>query len=209
MSSLAASSFGNPPAGYISPSFPSLLWTADDRANGALLYYTKDIVRFTIFWTLILVGGMYGAVGLIAGYSHRRITGGVGILAIYLLLGALHAILGGTFSGLMYVEYARVENARSCDNKATGLTNLQNRRYLQGCPDRDEYLDSACIRSRTGPVPAMRSICGTIQADIGYRHPARRWMDRLYPSAASIRYRGPAAYCHVIRYLVEHPDICC
>ncbi|AEY98003.1 FAFR319Wp [Eremothecium gossypii FDAG1] len=101
MSSLAASSFGNPPAGYVSPSFPSLLWTADDRANGALLYYTKDIVRFTIFWTLILVGGMYGAVGLIAGYSHRRITGGVGILAIYLLLGALHAILGGTFSGLI------------------------------------------------------------------------------------------------------------
>ncbi|KAG9004021.1 hypothetical protein FRB94_002730 [Tulasnella sp. JGI-2019a] len=64
-----------PPPGYVVPSFPSLynpgreLGDSDGLTKGAYyLYYSKDIYRFCLYWTLILyvplffLCGLYGAV---------------------------------------------------------------------------------------------------------------------------------------------------
>lgn len=92
----------NTPLGYVTPKFPSLYWPINnDKFNVSYLYYTKDIWKFTLYWSLILFCAVYGASGLIAGYSHRTPTGRLWIIALYLLIGGIQGFLSGTAGGFM------------------------------------------------------------------------------------------------------------
>jgi hypothetical protein len=53
------------PPGYTTPNFPSLYWPLPIGASRSFyLYEPGDIVRFTVYWTLILVGGIHLIVAL-------------------------------------------------------------------------------------------------------------------------------------------------
>ena len=96
---------GDVPLGYVTPSFPSLYWPLNnEKFSLSYLYYTSDIWRFTVYWTLIFFAGFYGSAGLIASYSHRKTAGGIWIMFFYLVAGGIQAIASGTVVGLLYVE---------------------------------------------------------------------------------------------------------
>ena len=48
------------PLGYTTPPFPSLYWPLPAGATQSFyLYRPDDIFRFTVYWTLLLVGGIH------------------------------------------------------------------------------------------------------------------------------------------------------
>ncbi|KAH3900910.1 May24p SCDLUD_002370, partial [Saccharomycodes ludwigii] len=91
------------PVGYVTPSFPSLYWPINNKKyTVSYLYYTEDIWKFTLYWTLIFFAGFYLAAGIIAVISHRR-SFWVGLVwvIIYLLVGGCQALISGTCIGLL------------------------------------------------------------------------------------------------------------
>jgi hypothetical protein len=48
------------PHGYVTPSWPSLYWPIRPAPDAPkYLYYTSDIWRFTLYWTLLSVGAVH------------------------------------------------------------------------------------------------------------------------------------------------------
>ncbi|SCU97779.1 LAMI_0F11342g1_1 [Lachancea mirantina] len=93
---------GDVPIGYTTPSFPSLYWPINNKKYTlSYLYYTTDIWKFTVFWTLILFVAFYASAGLLASYSHRKVAGGLWILAFYIFIGGVQALASGTVVGLL------------------------------------------------------------------------------------------------------------
>ncbi|CAR24704.1 hypothetical protein ACU8KH_04576 [Lachancea thermotolerans] len=93
---------GDVPIGYTTPKFPSLFWPINNkRYTLSYLYYTNDIWKFTVFWTLILFMGFYTAAGLWASISHRKKASGLWIMAFYILVGGFQALAAGTVTGLI------------------------------------------------------------------------------------------------------------
>lgn len=91
------------PLAYTTPTFPSLCWPINNE-NAVFLYHVKDIWLFTVYWSLILLGILYLASGIIASFTTRTYVGGLWILMVYLLIGAFHGLTVGTAVGLMYVK---------------------------------------------------------------------------------------------------------
>lgn len=107
----------NVPIGYIVPSFPSLFWPIGPSRSSYLnsfLYYSWDIWRFTVFWSLLLSGSLYGIVGLMAAassfmnkYRHNLEFGASGlatcifIIILYVFAGLLKGFIGGTIIGII------------------------------------------------------------------------------------------------------------
>ncbi|ODQ56700.1 hypothetical protein WICANDRAFT_37073, partial [Wickerhamomyces anomalus NRRL Y-366-8] len=90
------------PVGYSTPKFPSLYWPVNNKMyTVSYLYYTYDIWKFTIFWSLIFFIGFYGAAGLWAALVHRKLAGGCWILGFYVLIGGVQGIISGTVVGLV------------------------------------------------------------------------------------------------------------
>ncbi|GMG19743.1 unnamed protein product [Ambrosiozyma monospora] len=59
--------------GYEVPHFPSLVWpTVNGRAQYNYLYYTRDIWKFTVSWSMIFMIGFYAMAALIAMYSQNK-----------------------------------------------------------------------------------------------------------------------------------------
>ncbi|RLV95997.1 Uncharacterized protein JA1_000655 [Spathaspora sp. JA1] len=108
----------NTPIGYSTPPFPSLFWPLGPTKAAyqqAFLYYTIDIWKFTVWWTLILFGGLYTIVGIIAAISsilnkprnQSKITGGLEIIFVitmifcYLLIGLTRGFCSGAVVGII------------------------------------------------------------------------------------------------------------
>lgn len=109
----------NVPVGYTTPPFPSLYWPSyplSSNFESLILYYSFDIWKFTVFWSLILFGGFYLAAGILAvfnhvhnGYRHgiaksmlkETIAGCLFLLAFYLLIGLTQGFISGAVIGVL------------------------------------------------------------------------------------------------------------
>lgn len=95
----------HPPADYRTPRFPSLYNPSQDfhtKVPVRYLFYSQDVFRFTLYWTLIFYAATYGLCGLWAGITagfrsrrtKRRVL--VGFLAMFpfLFFGTMAAVVG-------------------------------------------------------------------------------------------------------------------
>ncbi|KAG8985039.1 hypothetical protein FRB90_004975, partial [Tulasnella sp. 427] len=96
-----------PPPNYTTPKFPSLYDPTNELASGDnaeslpgvyYLYYSTDIYRFCLYWTLILYTPMYLLCGLHGLFVHlitKRTVNKVALLAplVYLFFGMLFGVL--------------------------------------------------------------------------------------------------------------------
>jgi hypothetical protein len=74
---------------------------------GNYLYYSADIWRFTLLWTLIIFGIFYMATAAVAVGMHvgrgKRSYKWVWIIPVgYAAIAGVEALLAGSFIGLMY-----------------------------------------------------------------------------------------------------------
>lgn len=81
-----------------------------------MLYYTNDIWKFTAFWSIILMAGIYSAAGLIAIFTHnirpqKKVLHGtikfnllLWIFGIYLFVGSCQGFITGSLIGVLISE---------------------------------------------------------------------------------------------------------
>lgn len=101
------------PLDYVTPDFPSLYWPFDVKPGAAqYLYFTKDIWRFTLFWTLTFYGAVHTA-ALFTGLANRvplqlkqaglnfngKLTFGLSVA--YIAVAAFQGLLAGTCIGFL------------------------------------------------------------------------------------------------------------
>lgn len=92
------------PFDYETPSFPSLfpLTGPSTRIDAKYLFYTGDIWRFTLYWTMLFYIGAHLTVALIAvanQWRNWKIVWGAPVL--YSVISGLHALMAGSVVGLM------------------------------------------------------------------------------------------------------------
>jgi cytochrome b561 len=89
------------PPGYTTPNFPSLYWPLPIGASRSFyLYEPGDIVRFTVYWTLILVGGIHLIVALWACIIQWRNWKLIWIApALFVIIGGIEALVSGAIVG--------------------------------------------------------------------------------------------------------------
>jgi hypothetical protein len=89
------------PPGYTTPDFPSLYWPLPvGVARSHYLYQPADILRFTVYWTLLLVGGIHLIVALWACAIQWRNWKLVWIApVVFVLMGGIEALLSGAIVG--------------------------------------------------------------------------------------------------------------
>lgn len=94
------------PINYQTPGFPSLYDPLPSHHKEAYyLYYTKDIWRFTLFWTLIFYGATHLTVAGCASLTHCRNWSVIWLVPLlYTFIAGLEALLSGSIVGLMSVE---------------------------------------------------------------------------------------------------------
>lgn len=97
------------PINYVTPPFPSLYDPFPGRDNVAFyLYHTRDIWRFTLYWTLIFYISCHLAVAacsLIMQGRNWKIC--LGIPIIYAAIGGIEAVVAGSIVGGMYVTVSQ------------------------------------------------------------------------------------------------------
>jgi hypothetical protein len=87
------------PPNYTSPPFPSLY---SPLQSGTYLYYSNDIWRFTLFWTLIIFEAFHLAASGYAVAVQWRNWKLMWLVPIaYLVVGGIEAVLAGSIVGLM------------------------------------------------------------------------------------------------------------
>ncbi|KAL2000987.1 hypothetical protein VTN02DRAFT_2365 [Thermoascus thermophilus] len=94
------------PADYHVPPFPSLYDPVRARTSGDgeayYLYYTSDIWRFTLYWTLILFGGVHlaaAACAVVMQWRNWRVVWPTPL--VFGVVGGLEALLAGSVVGLV------------------------------------------------------------------------------------------------------------
>ena len=89
------------PINYVTPSFPSLYDPFPGRSNFAYyLYHTRDIWRFTLYWTLIFYICCYMAVAacaLVMQGRNWKIC--LAVPVVYAVIVGLEADLAGSIVG--------------------------------------------------------------------------------------------------------------
>ncbi|SLM39384.1 hypothetical protein LPUS_09911 [Lasallia pustulata] len=99
----ADSRVSNPaPIDYVTPRFPSLYWPFDADGAATYLYYSKDIWRFTLFWTIIIFEASHLAASAYAvalQWKNWKIMWMVPV--VYMVVGGVEAIMAGSVVGLM------------------------------------------------------------------------------------------------------------
>lgn len=95
------------PLDYATPPFPSLYWPLNAKPGVAnYLYYSNDIWRYTLTWTLIMVLGTHLVVAAFAMLMQlgkgKRAWQYVWIIPIfYAVIAGIEALLAGSIVGLM------------------------------------------------------------------------------------------------------------
>lgn len=91
------------PINYEVPSFPSLYDPLPVHHQQAYyLYYTEDIWRFTLFWTLIFYGATHLTVAGCAVLTHFRNWNVIWVVPlVYVFIAALEALLAGSIIGVV------------------------------------------------------------------------------------------------------------
>ncbi|OJD18378.1 hypothetical protein AJ78_01622 [Emergomyces pasteurianus Ep9510] len=91
------------PLNYETPPFPSLYVALGFDHDGAkYLYYTSDIWRFTLFWTLFFYIGAHLSAALWAVVMQWRSWKIVwAVPVVYLLIAGLEGLLAGSVTGLI------------------------------------------------------------------------------------------------------------
>lgn len=92
------------PIGYVVPDFPSLHWpvgSTKPHYEISNLYYTYDIWRFTVIWTLIFFMGFHIIAALWAGLAKRNVRAALVIFAVYVVIGGIEAVVSGSIVGLI------------------------------------------------------------------------------------------------------------
>lgn len=89
------------PLDYVTPSFPSLYWPFPVKgAQSVYLYYTHDIWRFTLLWTLIFFAAVHFAVCSLAVVIQRRSWKVIWVMpVVYAIIGGIEAIIAGSIVG--------------------------------------------------------------------------------------------------------------
>lgn len=89
------------PFGYTTPPFPSLYWPLPPGAQQSYyLYRPDDILRFTVYWTLLLVGGVHVVTALWACIIQWRNWKLIWItLPVFSVVGAVEALIAGAIVG--------------------------------------------------------------------------------------------------------------
>ncbi|KAJ8056835.1 hypothetical protein LXG23DRAFT_14480, partial [Yarrowia lipolytica] len=101
---LLISSTYSVPIGYKVPPFPSLYWPAGSSERlyeVSSLYYTYDIWRFTVLWTIILFCCFHFIAGMWASLVKRDFKNGLIIMFLYIGIAGIEAIVSGTIVGLI------------------------------------------------------------------------------------------------------------
>ena len=84
--------------------FPSLYWPPKiDSVESHYLHHSRDVWRFTFFWTLIIFEGVHVIVSLYAlavQWRNWKMMLAVGVL--YMAVAGIEAVLAGSVVGLMY-----------------------------------------------------------------------------------------------------------
>ncbi|PSS12695.1 hypothetical protein M430DRAFT_107487 [Amorphotheca resinae ATCC 22711] len=95
------------PLDYATPPFPSLYWPYKAKPGVAnYLYYTHDIWRYTLLWTLILFAVFHAAVAAFAvlmqlGKGEKAWQYVWVIPLVYAFVAGVEALLAGSFVGLI------------------------------------------------------------------------------------------------------------
>ncbi|ELR06898.1 hypothetical protein VC83_05903 [Pseudogymnoascus destructans] len=95
------------PLDYETPPFPSLYWPLNARPGVAsYLYYTKDIWRFTLIWTLIFYAAFHIATAALAvcmqvGKGKSAFKWVWSIPIAYAVIAGIEAMLAGSIVGLI------------------------------------------------------------------------------------------------------------
>jgi len=92
----------NPPPNYTAPAFPSLYIPQNALTDGRFLYYTIDVWRFTVWWTLTLYTAFHlAASGYAAAVQPRNWKLMWIVILFYLIIGGVMAVFAGSAVGLM------------------------------------------------------------------------------------------------------------
>ncbi|KAJ5777165.1 hypothetical protein N7520_000411 [Penicillium odoratum] len=91
------------PINYHTPSFPSLYDPVPSHHKEAYyLYYTTDIWRFTLYWTLIFYGVTHLTVAGCVTLTHCRNWSVVWLVPLlYAVVSGLEALLAGSIVGVV------------------------------------------------------------------------------------------------------------
>ncbi|KAJ5365123.1 hypothetical protein N7517_008009 [Penicillium concentricum] len=91
------------PINYEVPSFPSLYDPLPAHHHQAYyLYYTKDIWRFTLFWTLLFYAATHLTVSGCAVLTHFRNWNVIWIVPlVYSIIAGLEGLLAGSIVGVV------------------------------------------------------------------------------------------------------------
>jgi hypothetical protein len=94
------------PINYETPSFPSLYDPVPSHHKEAYyLYYTKDIWRYTLYWTLIFYAATHLPVATCTVLSHGRNWSVIWLVPLlYSFVAGLEGVLAGSIVGLMFVS---------------------------------------------------------------------------------------------------------
>lgn len=93
------------PDDYKIPPFPGLYSFQTGFTEPSYLYHSRDIWRFTLFWTIIIFEGFYLAASTYAVVVQWRNWKMMWIvLLLYMFVAGIQAALAGSVVGLMYVS---------------------------------------------------------------------------------------------------------
>lgn len=93
------------PDDYKIPPFPGLYSFQTAFTEPSYLYHSRDIWRFTLFWTIIIFEGFYLAASTYAVVVQWRNWKMMWIvLLLYMFVAGIQAVLAGSVVGLMYVS---------------------------------------------------------------------------------------------------------
>ncbi|OWY41655.1 integral membrane protein [Alternaria alternata] len=89
------------PLGYTTPPFPSLYWPLPAGTTQSFyLYRPDDILRFTVYWTLLLVGGIHFITAIWACVVQWRNWKLIWIaLPVFSFVGGVEALVAGAIVG--------------------------------------------------------------------------------------------------------------
>lgn len=92
------------PIGYVVPRFPSLYWpvgSSKQQYEMSNLYYTYDIWRFTVIWTIIMFVAFHLAAACWASLMKRGVKSALLISTAYIVIGGIEGIVSGSIVGLI------------------------------------------------------------------------------------------------------------